>query len=274
MFIDAYKETGRKALLVYLILRTLIILCMILQIVRGDMNNAFLCLLSLVLLLLPSIIQHKLDITLPNTLEIIIYLFIFAAEILGEISNFYGIIPYWDTMLHTINGFLCAAIGFSIVDFLNKSDAKIHLSPKYLCVVAFCFSMTIGILWEFFEYGADKIFLLDMQKDTIISTVSTVTIDPEQNNKTVVLKNIDRTEIYDIDGNLLATIQGGYLDIGINDTMKDLIVNFIGAFVFCIFGYFYNKRGNNEDSFINNFVPKKGRRTIPKSIEDKIKKSL
>ena len=170
----AYKETKRSSLLVYLILRLLVIICMILQLLHGDIMNAMLCLLSLILLILPMAIQNKFAITLPNTLEIIIYLFIFSAEILGEINNFYHLIPYWDTILHTLNGFLATAVGFSLIDLLNKNSRKINLSPIYLCLVAFSFSMTIGVLWEFFEYTADKLLLLDMQKDTIITRISSV----------------------------------------------------------------------------------------------------
>ena len=144
---DIYKETKRSSLLVYLVLRFLVIVCMVLQLLRGDINNALLCLLSLFLLVLPLFIQNKFAITLPNTLEIIIYLFIFSAEILGEINNFYHLIPYWDTILHTLNGFLATAVGFSLVDLLNKNSKKFNLSPVYLCLVAFCFSMTIGVLW-------------------------------------------------------------------------------------------------------------------------------
>ena len=265
----AYKETGRTSLLVYLILRILVIICMILQIIRGDINNALLCLLSLILLFLPLFIQNKLKITLPNVLEITIYLFIFSAEILGEINNFYGRIPYWDTILHTINGFLATAIGFSLIDLLNKNSKKFNLSPMYLCLVAFCFSMTIGVLWEFFEYAADKVVLTDMQKDEIVTKISTVTLDPDQNNKTVVIKDIDKTILYDKDGNILTQINHGYLDIGINDTMKDLFVNFIGAIVFCFFGYFYLIK-KDKKGFITNFVPTKGTRELPKSVKEKL----
>ena len=141
----AYQETRRSSLAIYIILRFLVILCMILQLLRGDLNNALLCLLSLVLLFAPLFIQNKFEITLPDGLEIAIYLFIFSAEILGEINNFYGIIPNWDTMLHTINGFLATAVGCSLVDLLNKNSKSIKLSPFYLCLVAFCFSMTIGV---------------------------------------------------------------------------------------------------------------------------------
>lgn len=135
----AYQETRRSSLAIYIILRFLVILCMILQLLRGDLNNALLCLLSLVLLFAPLFIQNKFEITLPDGLEIAIYLFIFSAEILGEINNFYGILPHWDTMLHTINGFLATAVGCSLVDLLNKNSKSIKLSPFYLCLVAFAF---------------------------------------------------------------------------------------------------------------------------------------
>ncbi len=272
MFKDAYKETKRSSLLVYLVLRFLVIACMILQIIHGNLENALLCILSLFLLLLPSFIEHKLNITLPNTLEIIIYLFIFSAEILGEINNFYGIIPYWDTILHTLNGFLCAAVGFSLVNILEKTSDKINLSPLYLCIVAFCFSMTIGVLWEFFEYGSDIIFKLDMQKDNVVSWISTVELNPLNENKAIIVENIDKTVMYNKKGNELAVINGGYLDIGINDTMKDLIVNFIGALTFCFFGFFYLKY-SKHDKFIKNFVPTKGRREVPEVIKKKLSQS-
>ena len=266
----AYQETKRSSLLVYLILRMLVIICMILQLIHGNISNALLCLLSLVLLLLPMFIQNKFEITLPNTLEIIIYLFIFSAEILGEINNFYHLIPYWDTILHTLNGFLATAVGFSLIDLLNKNSKKFNLSPIYLCLVAVCFSMTIGVLWEFFEYAADKFLLLDMQKDEIVSKISSVTLDETNSNKAIILKDIEKTVIYNSRGEELMTINGGYLDIGINDTMKDLFVNFIGAIVFCIFGYFYLTQ-NKKNTFITNFVPTKGKRKIPTSIKKKLK---
>lgn len=266
-----YKETKRRSILIYIILRFLVIVCMVLQILNGNFSNAALCLLSLILLLVPVFIQNKFEITLPNGLEIAIYLFIFSAEILGETNNFYGIIPFWDTILHTINGFLAAAIGFSFIDLLNENSNKFNLSPFYLCLVAFCFSMAIGVLWEFFEYGVDKYLKFDMQKDDIITTISSVTLNENRENKVVILKDIDKTILYDSDGNVLYEIDGGYLDVGLNDTMEDLIVNFIGAATFSIFGYFALKK-NKKDSFINHFVPKSGKREIPKLVSEELTK--
>lgn len=263
----AYKETKRSSLAIYLILRFLVVICMILQVIRGDLNNALLCLLSLVLLFAPLFIQNKYEITLPDSLEISIYLFIFSAEILGEINNFYGIIPHWDTCLHTINGFLATAVGFSLVDLLNKNSKDINLSPFYLCLVAFCFSMTIGILWEFFEYGGDKLVKFDMQKDTLITNISSVYMNPDNENKPVVVDNIGKTEIFDKDGKLLYVIDGGYLDIGLNDTMKDLFVNFIGALVFSFFAYI-GLKNNKRSSVVKNFVPIKEKRKMAESVKN------
>ena len=205
---EFYRSESKATLIVYLVIRILVILCMILEILKHNWDNVFLCALTLILFMIPYLVDKKLRIDLPNALDIIILLFIFSAEILGEIQNFYGIFPYWDTILHTINGFLCAAIGFSLIDILNRHE-KFHitLSPFFVALVAFCFSMTVGILWEFFEYGADTLFQYDMQKDTVVQTVSSVSLNPEGKNVPVVLKNIDKTVIssYDKQGNLLET---------------------------------------------------------------------
>lgn len=254
-----WKETSRSSIMVYFVLRLLVITCMILEFLRGDLNNAFLCMLSLVLFLLPFFIRKKFKIELPNTLEIIIMLFIFSAEVLGEVNNFYGIIPYWDTILHTLNGFLAAGVGFALFDLLNKNIDSITLSPLFLSITAFCFSMTIGVLWEFFEYGADINARTDMQKDRVVESISSVLLNEEKKNIPIKVDNIQYTIIYSEDekGNTLETkIDGGYLDIGIIDTMKDLMVNFIGAVCFSMFGYLYIKN-RDKYTFVNNFIPKK-----------------
>ena len=144
---------------VYIVLRLLVILVMVAQFFNGNFENVFLCVLTLILFMMPSVLEKKLDITLPNTLEIIILLFIYAAEIMGEIGAYYVTFPYWDTVLHTLNGFLCAAIGFSLLDILNREEKiGFSLSPLYLAIVAFCFSMTVGVIWEFFECTMDSCF--------------------------------------------------------------------------------------------------------------------
>ncbi len=158
-------------------------------------------------------------------------------------------------MLHTLNGFLCAAIGFSLVDLFNRNERfSLSLSPVFMAIVAFCFSMTIGVLWEFFECIMDSFFLLDMQKDTIVHDISTVMLDPTGGNKITAIRGI--TDVIVVAGGKEIPLGlGGYLDIGLLDTMKDLFVNFIGAFVFSIIGYFYVKnRGRGR--FARRFIPK------------------
>ena len=241
---------------VYIVLRVLVVLIMVAQFFNGNFENVFLCLLTLVLFTIPSFIERTIKIDVPDTLEVIILLFIFAAEMLGEIGSYYTQYPYWDTMLHTLNGFLCAAIGFSLVDILNRSDRfTFSLSPVYLAVVAFCFSMTVGVLWEFFEWGMDNFFHLDMQKDTVVHTIGTVMLDPTGGNVPQHIKGITDVIVVTADGTQRSLGLGGYLDIGLNDTMKDLFVNFIGALVFSVIGFFYVK-SRGKGRFARRFIPR------------------
>lgn len=233
-----YKENDKKTLFVFILLRVLIVICLIRELINGNIENAMLCILSLFLFLLPYIIERTFKIDFPSVLERIVFVFIFSAEILGEINNFYGTIPLWDTALHTINGFLCGSIGFSLIYLLNKKSSFMKLSPIFVALVSFCFSMTVGIVWEVFEYGMDVVFKTDMQKDEYVNVIRTVDLDPEFDNNVVTVDGIDYTIVYDKNGNELVKFDG-YLDIGIHDTMIDLIVNFIGAIVFSIFGYLY-----------------------------------
>ena len=255
---DSFKKARREkrsVTMVYILLRTSVVLVMLAQIFNRNFENVFLCVLTLLLFMMPSLMERKLDIALPNTLEIIILLFIYAAEIMGEIGAYYVNYPYWDTVLHTLNGFLCAAIGFSLLDILNRhNEVRFHLSPLYLAIVAFCFSMTVGVIWEFFECTMDQLFFLDMQKDTVVSTIGSVMLDPTGGNTPVVLKDITDVIIVQADGAQTALGLGGYLDIGLLDTMEDLFVNFIGALTFSIIGYFY-VRSRGKGKFAKRFIP-------------------
>ena len=243
----------RSSFIVFYTLRILVLVALVRQIMLHNYEGAFFCVLTIVLLYIPSWLQVKLHIELPPPLEITILCFIFAAEILGEVNAFYVNVPNWDTMLHTLNGFLAAAVGFSMVLLLNDDERlTFDLSPFFLALVAFCFSMTIGVLWEFFEFGMDFFFHTDMQKDTVINAVYTVALDPTRTNKVVAIKGIQDVVI---NGESLGL--GGYLDIGIIDTMKDLFVNFIGAVVFSVTGFFYARSKGEKRTAAQSFVPSK-----------------
>ena len=249
-------ENKRLISALYILLRVSVVMVLIAQVLNGNFENVMLCVLTLILFTLPSLIERRLKIDLPDTLEIIILLFIYAAEILGEIRAFYVIFPFWDTVLHTMNGFLCAAIGFSLIDLLNRSKKfTFSLSPLYVAVVSFCFSMTVGVLWEFFECAMDQFFFLDMQKDTVVNAISSVLLDPAGGNHPQLIDGIRDVIIVHSDGTQQALGVGGYLDIGLLDTMEDLFVNFIGATVFSLVGYFYIKR-RGQGKFARRFIPR------------------
>lgn len=261
-FISRAKETMRRkraeqpvVFVLYFVLRALVLVTLVRSAFLGYYEHMMLCVLTLVLLLVPSLIEHTLDIELPDLLESIILLFIFAAEILGEIDAFYIRIPFWDTILHTTWGFLCAGIGFALFDILNRSDSsKIKLTPLYMAVSAAAFSMCIGACWEIFEYLADSFIGVDMQKDTLVQTINTVWLDPTNSNVTIPVRDIVSTQITLASGEVIQ-IPGGYLDIGIHDSMADLIVNLIGALVFAVIGFAYVKT-RDSNSLAARFIPR------------------
>lgn len=238
------RQRVRRRMTLRGVLAFFVVLTMIRAAFMHRFENIFVCVLALILLALPPIIEKQLAIDIPPLMEGIIYCFIYAAEILGEINSFYTIIPGWDTMLHTINGFLVAAVGFCLVDLFNRSERfTFRLSPLFLALVAFCFSMTVGVLWEFFEFTCDQVMHTDMQKDYVVHEINSVSLNPDGLNtpihvpiESVIVNGEDWTEELD-----------GYLDIGLIDTMKDLQVNCIGAIAFSVIGFFYVKhRGKGK----------------------------
>lgn len=230
------KTEGKRTKL-EIILMVLVLMSIVRQFFLGNYHNMFLGVLTLVLFSIPKLIEKKLGVSIPAGLQAVILIFIFSAEILGEINAFYVKIPIWDTMLHTTNGFLMAAIGFALIDIFNQSEKfSIKMSPYFVAFVAFCFSMTVGVVWEFFEFGMDWFFQTDMQKDWILPAISSVKLNPNGENVPIKIA-IDSVVINGQEWNL-----GGYLDVGIVDTMKDLMVNFVGAVVFSMIGILYLKQ--------------------------------
>ena len=270
--LKARISLNKKQFIVYSILRVLVILTSIRCAFTHNYESLAICILSLVLFLLPSLFEQLLKVEIPPVFQIIIYLFIFAAEILGEVNKYYTAIPGWDTMLHTINGFLCAAIGFSLFNILNRDSKSIQCSPFYLAMVAFCFSMTVGVIWEFIEFTLDQCFYFDMQKDFIVSSISSVTLDENKTQIPIRVSQITKTTIETINGSTYV-VDGGYLDIGIIDTMKDLMVNFVGAIVFSIIGYFYEARHKTK-SLAKELMIEPLEEEIIKKYEDDIERHL
>jgi len=252
----AQVKKDKKAYTVFAVLSLLILAVIVRNALLGRWENVFTGVLASLLLWIPPVVERRLHVDLPTTLEILAYLFVFSAEILGEIGNFYVYFRFWDTMLHTLNGFMFAAFGFCLVDIFNNTKRfRFQLSPVFLAIVAFCFSMTIGVLWEFFEFGADMLLHTDMQKDTFVTAMHSVSLPNDLGQKVTHVTDIISTTVVTESGEVI--VMNGYLDIGIADTVKDLFVNFIGAVVFSTIGYFYVKhrgKGRLAGQFIPVFV--------------------
>lgn len=248
----------KRLVVTYVVLRLIVLFTLVAQAMNHNYENVFYCILALILFMLPSIIERRMLIDIPDTLEIIILVFIFAAEILGEIRAYYQKIPAWDTALHTVTGFLTGAIGFSLVSLLNRESEHFNLTPTYLAFVSLCFSMFIGVMWEFLEFFMDWFFATDMQKDTIIHTINTVLLDESKTNTVVHIRDIREVVVNGTDLGV-----GGYIDIGLVDTMKDLAVTLLGSVSFSVFGFFYERR-HPEGELISNLIPK-----VRKSGEEK-----
>lgn len=240
-----HAKTNKVAYIIFIILNIATILTIINCIFDKRPDGVFIGCLALILLLIPPFIKKSFKVELPTVLEAVAYFFVFCAQILGEIGSFYTKVPFWDAMLHTVCGFIFAAFGFCLFDILNENrKSKFELSPFFLTLLAFCFSITVGTLWEFFEFGMDMLTQGDMQKDYLINEFGSCLLNPDGLNKNVYVSDIEKTLIHTKDGVIEIN---GYLDIGLIDTMKDMFVNFIGALVFSIFGYVYIKtRGKGK----------------------------
>ena len=123
------------------------------------------CMLGLVVWSLPSFLNKRLDIQLPNSFLAMYFVFLYCAIYLGEVRNFYYAVPHWDTILHTFSGMMLGTLGFSVVLLLNHSGSKrVHLSPSFVALFAFCFAAALGVVWEIYEFSLDSLLGLNMQK--------------------------------------------------------------------------------------------------------------
>ena len=123
------------------------------------------CILGLIVMWLPSFIHKRFLITVPNFVETLFYIFLYLSIYLGEVRNFYYLVPYWDSILHTFSAAMLASIGFSLVTILNAEFSnRVHLSPLFIALFAFCFALTMGVIWEIYEFTMDYFLKTNMQK--------------------------------------------------------------------------------------------------------------
>lgn len=161
------------------------------------------CILGILAINLPSILEKRLNFEIPKSLLIFYLIFLYCAITLGEVRDFYYRIPHWDTILHAMSSLMSGSFGFMVVDILNRDKhTSMNLSPIFVALFAFCFGCTIGSLWEIYEFSFDGILGLNMQKFRL-------------ENGTELIGHA-----------------------ALSDTMKDIIVDSLGALIASIIGYF------------------------------------
>ncbi len=161
------------------------------------------CLLGLFTIHLPGILEKKLRFELPKQLYIQYMIFLYCAIFLGEVRSFYYLVPHWDTVCHFFSSMMTGLFGLMVVTILNRDKRlSMQLSPFFLCLFAFCFSVTIGSLWEIYEFAADGLFGLNMQK---FITADGVTLVGH-----AALADTMKDIIVDVLGALLASLLGLY----------------------------------------------------------------
>lgn len=191
--------------------------------IKGFYDKIFLVVYTLGLLLVVKFVQRKFNFKLAFMLEILLGILIIMANILGEVYSFYNLISWWDIVIHLFNSFLITFLVFAGLIVVLEKERILNLKPLMMAIFSFAISISIGVFWEVLEYTFDKYLKTDGQKDTIINTVVSLKFDLSRNNKPVKIENVAKTILYDYDDQVITTINGGYLDIGLNDTMSDLL---------------------------------------------------
>lgn len=233
-------HNSRASFAVYCVMVAFAVLVIVYSVIQRNWSGIFNMVLMLILLLIPAFLETTLHVEISAGLEIIAMVFVFCAQFLGEERDFYARFPVWDSILHGFSGFMFAAFGLAIVDLLSANKKmKGRPSPLFFAVAAFGFAILIGVFWEMTEYSLDMILHTDMQKDRIVQTIATGKLSPDGQTP-VVVNDIVRTVIETADGQTYEI--PGYIDVGIHDTMKDLIVDSIGALIFSIIGFFYERQ--------------------------------
>ena len=177
------------------------------------------CTVGIFAMLLPKFLHERFSIRIPAGMMLMYVIFLYCSIYLGEVRSFYYAVPYWDTILHTFSGGMLGTLGFSLITILNGTEkVPVNLSPIFVVIFAFCFAVTLGTIWEFYEFFADGILGTNMQKFAF------------ENGEKMLGRN------------------------ALMDTMKDLIVDSIGAFVAAGIGYISLKY---KKGWVESFLLKK-----------------
>ena len=171
------------------------------------------CIAGLLVMMLPSVLERRLSLHIPHLMYVLYDVFLYCADFLGEVHDFYYRVPHWDSILHFFSGLMLGTLGFILVDFLNRSNkTKVTLSPAFVSIFAFCFALAVGSIWEIYEYTMDGVMGLNMQKYLLA----------------------DKTVLIGRDA--------------LQDTMKDIIIDAAASLLAAVMGYLSIKKRSNMQS--------------------------
>lgn len=230
-----------KTKLLYVITRIVISLLLVANVVAffideddsqksRAMFNAAQSFMMLICTFVPGFIEKTGKVSVPNVMSIVFICFCLAHFVVGEIGELYVKSKIFDSVLHTLSGSMIAILGFSIIRLLNNSEnVDLKLNPLFVSIFVVCFSITIGVVWEVVEFAADAITGSNMQRFS-----DSVTREPF----------LGRDALF--------------------DTMKDLILDTIGALVVAVISYLDLKK-RKQHTAIRWFIEKK---KLPITIEE------
>ncbi len=224
------KNIGK---IIYITFMVLALISLIQSIYLKNLASVGLSALALIVLSLPNIIKKMFKLEMSLLLEVLLYIFIYSGIVLGSVYRLYDNFEMWDNILHYSSGILTSLIAYSLIYILGKKN---NLSISLILIFCFSFSLMTGVIWEFIEFTCDNTIRGDMQKDSIVSSITT-TIYKDR----LSIKDIDYTIIYSKGKEY--KIDNGYLDIGLTDTIKDLFANFLGAITYVLLLYYHLVKG-------------------------------
>lgn len=196
---------------------------------HAEARNAALSFAYLLILPAALLAEWLLRIRFPALFHLLLFV-LAAGGVLGSCYDLYTVLPSFDELLHGISGILFCAVGFTLFRRILGEDGS--KKTFFACLLAgVLFSLTIAVLWEMFEYAAYAFAGIDMQEDMIVDGFSSYLLSGSH-NQTVTIDGITQTIIYYGDGQTY--VIEGYLDIGMYDTLNDMLVCTIGCFLFAL----------------------------------------
>ncbi len=166
----------RQQTLIVQFIWLILVISFLVSMAMGRWSITFVSVATLILSMAPALLAERFHLRLPISLVAIIVVFVFSTMFLGEVFDFYERYWWWDVVLHGGSAIAFGMIGFLFVFYLFEGD-RFAAPPIAMTFIAFCFAISIGAMWEIFEFSMDQLFGLNMQKSGLIDTMWDLIVD-------------------------------------------------------------------------------------------------